>query len=156
MGAVATQHPELAKAIVSSVGIYDMLRVERDPNGAFNVTEFGSTQDEGQLRSLFAYSPYHHVVPGAAYPAMLLTGGRRDPRVEPYHSRKMTAALQAATSSSEPILLRLSDSGHGIGSPLDERVAMRADIHAFLFQELGVEWRRRAHAPTRRRTRDGI
>src|SRR5262249_22646616 len=62
MGASFTQHPERYRAVVSLVGIYDMLRVELDPNGAFNTTEFGSTKDPEQFRSLYTYSPYHHVV----------------------------------------------------------------------------------------------
>jgi len=61
MGAALTQQPELFRAVVSHVGIYDMLRVELDPNGAFNTTEFGSVKDRDQFEALFAYSPYHHV-----------------------------------------------------------------------------------------------
>jgi prolyl oligopeptidase len=117
MGAVLTQRPELFHAVYSGVGIYDMLRVELDPNGAFNVTEFGTVRDESQFRALYAYSPYHHVRDGAMYPAILMTTGAHDGRVNPSHSRKMIARLQAATGSDAPILLRTSDrSGHGMGS----------------------------------------
>jgi prolyl oligopeptidase len=62
MGAMITQHPDLFHAVVSAVGIYDMLRVELAPNGAFNVTEFGTVKDRDQFKALYAYSPYHHVV----------------------------------------------------------------------------------------------
>ncbi len=75
MGAFFTQRPDLARAVVSRVGIYDMLRVELDPNGAFNTTEFGSVKDEAQFRALYAYSPYHHVTNGVAYPAILFPCG---------------------------------------------------------------------------------
>jgi prolyl oligopeptidase len=140
MGAFLTQRPDLARAVVSRVGIYDMLRVELDPNGAFNTTEFGSVKDEDQFKALFAYSPYHHVTDGTAYPAVLFPCGENDGRVNPAHSRKMTARLQAATSSGRPILLRVSaTTGHGMGSSLKDRVAEQADIYAFLFQELGVD-----------------
>ena len=61
MGALLTQHPEMFRAVVSSVGIYDMLRVELDPNGEFNTTEFGTVTKPDQFRALFAYSPYHRV-----------------------------------------------------------------------------------------------
>src|SRR4029078_10003760 len=71
MGAFLTQHPELARAVVAHVGLYDMLRVELDPNGAFNVTEFGSVKEQDQFRALYGYSPYHHVVDGTKYPAVL-------------------------------------------------------------------------------------
>src|SRR5262249_40074463 len=136
MGAMITQHPQLAHAVVSHVGIYDMLRVELDPNGAFNVTEFGTVKDEAQFKALYAYSPYHHVKAGEKYPAVLMMTGANDGRVNPLHSRKMAAALQAATASEQPVYLRLSDkSGHGIGSSLDERIDNSADWLAFLFDQ---------------------
>jgi len=140
MGAFLTQRPDLAQAVVARVGIYDMLRVELDPNGAFNTTEFGSVQDPEQFKALYAYSPYHHVTNGTAYPAVLFPCGDNDGRVNPAHSRKMTARLQAATSSGRPILLRTTaTAGHGMGSSLKDRVAEQADIYSFLFAELGVD-----------------
>ena len=123
MGAAFTQRPELFRAVVSFVGIYDMLRVELDPNGAFNVTEFGTVKDPDQFKALYAYSPYHHVKDGTAYPAILMPTGENDHRVNPMQSRKMTARLQAADSSGHPILLRTtSNAGHGIGTALDEQI----------------------------------
>lgn len=138
MGATLTQHPDLAKAVVSFVGLYDMLRVERHPNGAFNVTEFGTVKDPEQWKALYAYSPYHHVVNGTKYPAVLLTTGVNDPRVDPANSRKMTARLQAASGSKAPVLLRVTQAGHGIGSSLDEEMAEQSDVFAFLFDQLGM------------------
>ena len=138
MGAMITQHPDLFRAVVSSVGIYDMLRVELAPNGAFNVTEFGTVKNPEQFKALYAYSPYHHVVDGTKYPAVLMMTGANDGRVAPYHSRKMTARLLAANKSGNPILLRTSSSaGHGIGTALSERIKQSADIYAFLFAQLG-------------------
>ena len=140
MGAEITQHPDLARAVVSQVGIYDMMRVELDPNGAFNVTEFGSVKDPAQFKALYAYSPYHHVVKGTKYPAVLMTTGANDGRVNPLHSRKFTAALQAANTSGLPILLRTSqNAGHGIGSSLDEVIALNTDVAMFLFDQLGMD-----------------
>jgi prolyl oligopeptidase len=143
MGAMITQHPDLFRAVVSSVGIYDMLRVELAPNGAFNVTEFGTVKDPEQFKALYAYSPYHHVVDGTKYPAVLMMTGANDGRVAPYHSRKMTARLLAANKSENPILLRTSSSaGHGIGTALSERIKQSADIYAFLFGQLGMTGKR--------------
>jgi prolyl oligopeptidase len=139
MGATITQHPDLARAVVSAVGIYDMVRVELDPNGSFNTTEFGTVKDANQFRALYAYSPYHHVSKGTAYPAVLMLTGATDGRVNPMHSRKFAAALQSATSSGRVILLRTSaNSGHGIGSSLSERIAEQTDELAFLFDQLAV------------------
>jgi prolyl oligopeptidase len=140
MGAELVQHPELFRAVVSGVGIYDMLRVELHPNGAFNVTEYGTVKDEAQFRALHAYSPLHNVKDGTAYPAVLFMTGANDPRVDPYHSRKMTARLQLATSSVRPILLRASnDVGHGVGTPLAAEIEETTDLLAFLFHELDVK-----------------
>ncbi len=142
MGAALTQRPDLFRAVVSYVGIYDMLRVELDPNGAFNVTEFGTVKDPAQFEALYAYSPYHHVREGTAYPAVLFLTGENDHRVNPMNSRKMTAMLQAATSSHLPILLRTTSSaGHGMGTALDERIEQNADVLSFLFVQLGVTYK---------------
>src|SRR5204862_7102323 len=93
-----------------------------------------------QFKALYAYSPYHHVKEGTKYPAVLLTTGENDGRVNPAQSRKMTARLQAATASDRPILFRSTASaGHGIGSSLKERIAEQADILSFLFDQLGIE-----------------
>ena len=139
MGAMITQHPELCRAVVASVGIYDMLRVELSPNGAFNIPEFGTVRDPEQFRALHAYSPYHNVSDPAAYPAVLFMTGANDPRVDPMQSRKMTARLQAANRSGSPILLRTSsNTGHGGRTPLSARIDELTDIYAFLFHELGV------------------
>lgn len=142
MGSVLTQHPGMVKVVVSFVGIYDMLRVENSPNGAFNVTEFGTVKDRAQFEALHAYSPYHRVVDGADYPATLMLTGENDPRVDPMQSRKMIARLQAATSSNRPLLLRTSsDSGHGGGHSLEQEIAQLTDVYAFIFDRLGVEVR---------------
>ena len=139
MGAFLTQHPDMARAVVTHVGIYDMLRVELDPNGAFNITEFGTVKDAGQFRAIHAYSPYHHVSDATVYPAVFFLAGENDGRVNPAHSRKMCARLQAASNSQRPILIRLSAaSGHGMGTALTERIAEKADVLAFLFEQLGM------------------
>jgi prolyl oligopeptidase len=147
MGAALTQRPDLFRAVVSFVGLYDMLRVELDPNGAFNVTEFGTVADLEQFRALYAYSPYHRVVDGAAYPAILFVTGENDGRVNPAHSRKMTARLQAASGSGRPVLLRTNASaGHGLGTGLNERIVEETDVYAFLFDQLGVRYSEPARA----------
>jgi prolyl oligopeptidase len=140
VGAAWTQRPELFRAAVSQVGIYDMLRVELDPNGTFNVTEFGTVKDEPQFRALYAYSPYHNVHDGTAYPAILTMTGENDGRVNPMQSRKMTARMQAANPNGRPVFLRTSaESGHGQGSALSVRIDEYADYLSFLFDQLGMK-----------------
>jgi prolyl oligopeptidase len=139
MGAFLTQNPQLARAVVAHVGLYDMLRVELDPNGAFNVTEFGTVKDPAQFHALHAYSPFHQVKNGTPYPAVFFLAGETDGRVNPAHSRRMTAVLQSATSSGNPVLARFSSaSGHGMGTALSEKIAQKADVLAFLFDQLGM------------------
>ncbi len=141
VGATMTQRPELFRAVVALKGVYDMLRVELDPNGAFNVTEYGTVKDPDQFKALYAYSPYHNVVENTAYPAVLFTADENDGRVNPANSRKMAARVQAATTSGYPVLLRVSaGSGHGRGSSLSSRLDKDADVWAFLFDQLGVKF----------------
>jgi prolyl oligopeptidase len=139
MGAMITQHPDLFAAVSSDVGIYDMLRSELSANGQFNIPEYGTVADEAQFRALYAYSPYHHVVAGTKYPAALFTTGANDPRVAPWHSRKMVAALQAAQAGDAPILLRTtSTAGHGMGSSTSERVDLISYRWAFLLANVAM------------------
>jgi prolyl oligopeptidase len=141
MGAVLTQRPELARAVVSFVGIYDMLRVELSPNGSFNVPEFGTVTDPALYAAMRAYSPYHNVRDGTRYPSVLLITGENDPRVDPMQSRKFAARLQAA-SRGGPVLLRTSaGAGHGGDNSLTERIEQAVDMYAFLFHELGIQYK---------------
>jgi prolyl oligopeptidase len=140
MGAELVQHPEMYRAVVSFVGIYDMLRNEVvTANAIFNITEYGTVKDAEQFKALYAYSPYQGITDGVAYPAVLFLTGANDPRVSPANSRKFTARLQAASSSEAPVLLRTSsNTGHGIDSSLDEQLEEGADVWAFLFTQLGL------------------
>jgi prolyl oligopeptidase len=141
VGTAFTQHPELFGAVIAHVGIYDMLRYELSPNGAFNVTEFGTVKNPAQFAALYAYSPYHHVTDGTAYPPILFMTGANDPRVDPLQSRKMTARLQAARPEGLFVLRTSAGSGHGIGSSLDETTAQQTDVYAFLFDRLGIAYK---------------
>jgi prolyl oligopeptidase len=140
MGAVLTQRPDIARAVVAAVPVLDSLRSETTTNGRFNTTEFGTVEDPELFTALLAYSPYHHVVDGTAYPAVLLTAGENDTRVDAWHAKKMTARLQAATSSDRPVLLRLASGGHLAGS-LDQAIDETTDWYAFLFDQLGLGYR---------------
>ena len=140
MGAMATQRPDLYRAVVAQVGIYDMLRNELTPNGLFNTVEYGTVKEQADFAAMHAYSPYHRVKDGVRYPAVLFMTGENDPRVAPMHSRKMAARLQAATSSEQPILLRVDlATGHGMGTPLKARIEETVDIYSFLFDQLEVK-----------------
>ncbi len=142
MGAVLTQRPDLYRAVVSIAGLYDMLRYQTTQNGQFNVTEYGSVKNPEQFKALHAYSPYQNVKPGTNYPAVLLMVGENDLRVDPWHSRKFAAVLQADSTAQLPVLLvSFSNAGHGgIGASENQEIAMRAYEDSFFFDELGVRF----------------
>jgi prolyl oligopeptidase len=140
VGAVLTQRPELFRAVLVQVPLLDMLRYHRFLIARLWIPEYGSAEDPAQFRWLRAYSPYHHVREGVAYPAVLLATAESDTRVDPMHARKMAARLQAATAADRPILLRLeSRAGHGAGKPLSKLVHELTDSWTFVFWELGVQ-----------------
>ncbi|HEY9084433.1 MAG TPA: prolyl oligopeptidase family serine peptidase [Candidatus Tyrphobacter sp.] len=137
MGLALTRNPGDYRAVVSQVGIYDLLRVELTPNGAYNTPEFGTVKDPAQFLWMLRQSPYHNVVRGRAYPAVLMTTGENDPRVDPYNSRKMIARLQADSSSPYPILLiQRAGQGHGIGNSFAQQVEQITDVYTFFDSQL--------------------
>jgi prolyl oligopeptidase len=139
IGGAITQHPELFGAALIRVGDSDSLRSETMASGPANIPEFGTVKEADGFKALFAMDAYQHVKPGTRYPAILLTTGANDPRVAPWQAAKMTARLQASTSSGKPGLLRVDyDAGHGLGSTKSQRDAELADEIAFLFWQLGA------------------
>jgi prolyl oligopeptidase len=143
MGALLVQHPELFRALHADVPLTDMLRYPRFEIARIWIPEFGSAEKAADFPFLYAYSPYHHVQTGTAYPAVLLTAAERDSRVAPLHARKLAAALQAATSSDRPVLLWVEPhTGHGAGKPLRKALAALVDEWTFFAWQLGL-WEQR-------------
>ena len=104
---------------------------------AIKEPEWGAIADPAGYKALKMIDSYQSVKDGTAYPAVLLTTGVTDPRVAPFHPAKMTARLQAATTSGKPILLRVDyDAGHGIGSTRTQKDREAADTYAFLLWQL--------------------
>ena len=138
IGNSITERPDLFGAAIDQVGDNNALRFEVTANGVPNIPEFGSVKTEEGFKALLAMDAYHKVKDGVKYPAVLLTTGINDPRVEPWMSAKMAARLQTASTSGKPILLRVDyDAGHGFGSTKRQRNEQNADIYAFLFQQAG-------------------
>jgi prolyl oligopeptidase len=138
-GAMLTQRPDLFRVVVCEAPLLDMIRFPLYGGGKTWIPEYGSPDDPDQFKALYAYSPYHHVVPGTAYPSVLFCTPQNDDRVAPMHAFKMTAELQAATSSANPILLRLeTQSGHGGGDQVSKSIEYGTDIWSFMIHELGA------------------
>jgi prolyl oligopeptidase len=142
VGAAMTQRPDLFKAVICAVPLLDMVRYHLFGSGRTWIPEYGSAEDEAQFKTLFAYSPYHHVVDGTRYPALLMMGADSDDRVDPMHARKLIAKVQAAIAKvpdARPALFRLEkNAGHGGGDMVKSAVEQFADQFAFLAWQLGV------------------
>ena len=140
VAAVLTQRPDLFRAAICGVPLTDMVRYHRFRIARLWIPEYGSAEDPEQFKFLYAYSPYHHVRDGVAYPATLVFTAESDTRVDPLHARKFVARLQAAQRGPGPILLRMEgQAGHGAGKPLGKLIEQQADEMAFLFGQLGIE-----------------
>jgi prolyl oligopeptidase len=141
IGMAVAERPDLFRAAVPRVGETNPLRgMLVGVSGPANRPEFGDPTTREGFRELLAMDPYHHVRPGTAYPAMLLTAGMNDPRVDTWVPAKMAARLQAATASGRPVLLRVElEGGHGIGSTYSQAEAETTDMYAFLLWQLGAE-----------------
>jgi prolyl oligopeptidase len=141
VGAALTQRPERYRAVVCSAPLLDMVRYERFSLGRTWNDEYGTADEPAQLAWLLSYSPYHQVLDGTAYPAVLFTVFDADSRVDPLHARKMCAALQHATAgdpTTRPILLRReTDVGHGARS-VTRAVALGVDQLSFLAAHTGL------------------
>jgi prolyl oligopeptidase len=138
IGGAITQRPDLFAGALIRVGCSNALRMEFTPNGPPNIAEFGTVTDPDGFKALYAMDAYQHVKNGTAYPGVLLTAGINDPRVDPSQPAKMTARLQAATSSKKPVLLRVDyDAGHGMGSTRAQHDLEFADEMSFLLWQAG-------------------
>jgi len=140
VGRAITERPELFGAAIDQVPVSDTVRSSFEANGEHDKTEIGTTETEPGFRALLAMSPYHHIRDGVKYPAVLVTTGINDPRVDAWQAAKMAARLQAATASGKPVLLRVDfDAGHGFGSTKKQRNEELADTLAFLLWQFGVK-----------------
>lgn len=140
VGATVTQRPDLFRAVVCQVPLLDMVRYHKFLIARLWIPEYGSADDPDHFKWLYAYSPYHRVKDGTVYPAMLLEAAESDSRVDALHARKMAARLQMASSSSQPILLRLeTKAGHGAGKPRAKLLDELTDTWSFVFWQLGIK-----------------
>ena len=145
VGAAATQRPDLYGAVVCTAPLLDMVRyAHEEPNrggglGPTWTVEYGDPEIPDELAWLLAYSPYHNVHQGAAYPATLFMVFDNDTRTVPMHGRKLCAAMQHATSGSRPILiLPGADVGHG-GRSLNKSIEESTGMLAFMARWTGLE-----------------
>lgn len=141
VGACMTQRPELYGACLPAVGVMDMLKFQNWTAGRFWVDDYGSSQaSKEEFDALYAYSPYHNLKDGTAYPPTMVTTSDHDDRVVPGHSFKFAARLQAAQTGVNPTLIRIeTKAGHGAGKPTSKIIEQIADQWAFLVKHLSME-----------------
>jgi prolyl oligopeptidase PreP (S9A serine peptidase family) len=141
VAAALTQRPDLYRAVLCGFPDLDMVGYYRFPNNnPPALLEYGDASKPEQFPFLYAYSPYQRVTPGVRYPAVLFSTGDADTRVPPLQARKMTARLQAATTSGWPVLLRYdTKAGHAGGRPIGKIVEDESLELSFLVQQLGME-----------------
>lgn len=138
IGRAITERPDLFAAGVSSVGVLDTVRSELRANGVANVPEYGTVTKEDEFRGLLAMSSYNALESGKPYPAVLLTHGVNDIRVDVWQSAKFAARAQANPAQSKPVLMRLDyEAGHGGGSSRLQSQQRQADVWAFLLWQMG-------------------
>ena len=139
VGACMNQRPDLFGAGLPAVGVMDMLRFHKFTIGWAWTSDFGSPDDKEEFKAIRAYSPYHNLKNGTAYPATLVTTADHDDRVVPGHSFKFAARLQAFQGGDSPTLIRIETrAGHGAGKPTSKRIDEAADKLAFLVKALGM------------------
>jgi prolyl oligopeptidase len=108
-----TDRPDLFAAAVCNVGCANAMRMEFSANGPVNTPEFGTVKDPAEAAALYEMDGVAHVTPGVKYPAVLGVAGWNDPRVTPWQPGKFIAALQSASSSGKPVLMKVNyDNGH--------------------------------------------
>lgn len=136
VGSVTVQRPELFKAVHCAVPLLDMLRYHKFGYANIWAEEYGSAENPQQFDYLLKYSPYHNVVDGISYPAMIFIGSENDARCYPLHAMKMTARMQEANPKGQPILLLVrKKSGHGGGTTITELIEQQAEVWAFLMEQ---------------------
>ncbi len=140
VGATVTQRPDLFAAAVPGVGVLDMLKYHTWTIGWAWASDYGTVDDsEAMFRYLLGYSPVHNARAGTAYPPTLIMTADHDDRVVPGHSYKFAAALQAAHTGSNPVVLRVETrAGHGAGMPVSMKIEESVDRVAFLAAHTGL------------------
>ncbi len=139
VGAAMTQRPDLFQAVVCAVPLLDMVRYHLFGSGRTWISEYGSAEDPEEFKTLHAYSPYHRIVDGTDYPALLMLAADHDDRVDPLHARKFVARMRDAHRGDAPILMRIErNSGHGGSDRVSKAVEQSTDMTAFVMRMLGV------------------
>ncbi|NOT60472.1 MAG: S9 family peptidase [Acidobacteria bacterium] len=140
VGACLAQRPDLFGAALPAVGVMDMLRFHKFTIGWAWTSDYGSSENAEEFKTLYAYSPLHNLKAGVKYPPTFITTADHDDRVVPAHSFKFAATLQAAQAGEAPTLIRIeTKAGHGAGKPTAKVIEEIADEWGFLVKVFGMK-----------------
>jgi prolyl oligopeptidase len=142
VGACMTQRPELFKVAIPQVGVMDMLRYQKFTIGWAWASDYGTSETKEGFDYLYKYSPLHNLKDSVQYPATMAFTGDHDDRVVPAHTFKFMATLQAKQTGENPVLVRIeTKAGHGAGKPTAKQIDESADLWAFVFYNLGMNYK---------------
>ena len=132
-----TERPDLFAAAICNVGCANAMRLEFGANGPVNIPEFGTVKDSIECKALYEMDGMHHVVKDTKYPAVICVAGWNDPRVIAWQPGKLAAALQNASTSGKPVLMKVNyDNGH-FTEDKNVTFANFADQFAFVLWQCG-------------------
>ncbi|MFX0066617.1 MAG: prolyl oligopeptidase family protein [Candidatus Hermodarchaeota archaeon] len=139
VGAALVQRPDLFEAVYCAVPLLDMVRYHQFLIAKYWIPEYGSSEEPEQFKWLYDYSPYHHVKKGTKYPATFFITALSDTRVAALHAMKMTAAVQWANASENPVfLVTETRTGHGVAKSINDLIEGAVDVYAFFYWKLGL------------------
>jgi prolyl oligopeptidase len=139
IGACVTQRPDLFGVALPEVGVMDMLRFHKFTIGWAWTSDYGSSDNAGDFKALYAYSPLHNLKPGTKYPPTLIATSDHDDRVVPGHSFKFAATMQADQAGPAPVLIRIEvKAGHGAGKSITKLIDETADTWSFVARNLNM------------------
>ena len=140
IGNVINQRPELFRAAVADVPFVDVWNTMNNPDLPLTIGEYeewGNPAEPEVAARIKGYAPYENVR-AQAYPAMLVTAGYHDVRVQYWEAAKWVARLRTSRSNDEPLLLRTQmTAGHGGASGRYQAMREVAEEYAFLLRVIG-------------------
>lgn len=138
VGATINRAPEQFAVAIAEVPFVDALATMLDPTLPLTIGEYeewGNPEDPEVYDRIKAYSPVDNVSP-RPYPAVLATAGLHDPRVGYWEPAKWVIKLRESTTTGKPVLFRCEMSGHGGSTGRWDKYSERAEIMAFIIDQL--------------------
>ncbi|MGB5732525.1 MAG: S9 family peptidase [Acidimicrobiia bacterium] len=139
VGAAINLEPERFRAAVAEVPFVDVVNTMIDETLPLTIVEWeewGNPSVEEAYRWIRPYTPYENITAGD-YPALLITAGLNDPRVQYWEPAKWTAKLRTLPIGDRPLLLKTEmGAGHFARSGRYDVWKDEAFVLAFILDEI--------------------